>query len=34
MTTWFQFFVGNLKKDLYFKQRDKYEEIIQKFMSS
>ena len=34
MTTWFQFFVGNLTKDLYFKQRDKYEEIIQKFMSS
>ena len=30
-TTWIQYFVGDLKKDLYFKQRGRFEEIVQKF---
>ena len=30
-TTWIQYFVGDLKKDLYSKQRGRFEEIVQKF---
>lgn len=30
-TTWIQYFVGDQKKDLYFKQRGRFEEIVQKF---